>query len=168
MDLDTRKIVYNSAIASRLGYADTVWDGCSKKNSSRLQVIQNMSARRICINPTKEPTIDLIRNLKWLTLKEKRNMHKATLMYRMKKDNTPGVLVKALLPTGREQERSTRQTSNGDIFITSYRTNAMAKSLMISGSKLWNQLPVEIRTSDNWHIFKSRLYKYLISLTPDR
>ncbi len=76
MDLESRKIMYNAVIASRLNYGDVIWNTCGPGATNKLQTIQNMIARRFLhIDYTK--TREALKTLKWLTLKGKREVHTA-------------------------------------------------------------------------------------------
>ena len=98
---DTRKLLYNAAIASRLNYCDTIWDKCGTRNKKRLQSIQNRCARRIVdarpgtsarnildVNP-RTSAKPLLRDLGWLNLENKRKLHKYVLMKKVMNDDGP-------------------------------------------------------------------------------
>ena len=76
MNTDTKKILYNSTVASQMNYGDIIWNNCSKQLKDNLQAIQNSAAKRI-LPTTKSPGNNRMNELKWVTLEEKRQIHQA-------------------------------------------------------------------------------------------
>ena len=58
---------------------------------------------------------------------------------------------------------SQRITRNGlDIHIDYRRTAVGQKAVSVSGAKLWNSIPMNIRNSNTIVTFKSHMYQHLI------
>ncbi len=93
MDLDTKKILYNAAIASRLNYCDTVWHSCGSNLTGKLQTIQNMIARDLLGANKEDNTHKMLETLGWLPLKTKRKVHIAVQMFKIINDEAPKQLV---------------------------------------------------------------------------
>ena len=53
---DTAKILYNSVIASRLNYGDAIWSPPGVTMQRKLQVIQNIAARKIMRVNSRHPS----------------------------------------------------------------------------------------------------------------
>ena len=92
LTVDTRKLLYNSAIASRLNYGDIVWDNCKQDSVNKLQTIQNRCVRRIMDSTPGASATPLINELGWLTLREKRKLHKCVMFHGLMQGKGPRAL----------------------------------------------------------------------------
>ena len=163
---DSRVLLYNATIASRLNYCDTVWDGCGIEYTNKLQTIQNRCARRILNKPPGTSAGPLLKDLGWINLAEKRKLHKCVLLHRLLKSDGPAALKSILEPyTNRPTaEQSTRGNANGSLYIPRFRTNYIKKSFMYEAVKLWNSIPTYLRNTENNNTFKERLGVYYLSI----
>ena len=58
---------------------------------------------------------------------------------------------------------SQRTTRNGsDVHIVHRRTAVGQKAVSVSGAKLWNSIPVNIRNSNTIVTFESHMYQHLL------
>ena len=80
LDLPTSKLVYNATALPLLDYCDLVWDSCNTSSKAKLQRLQYRAARVILKADSTLPTDNLLHNLKWLKVEERRRLHKITLM----------------------------------------------------------------------------------------
>ena len=163
---DTRKLLYNSAIASRMNYCDTVWDCCSVNSRNKMQTIQNRCARRILNHLPGTTAPPLINELGWISLDRKRKMHKCVLLHRLINGRGPSTLIQKLTPfTEGNRTRTTRSVENGALFIPGYRTDYIKKSFFHDTVKEWNQLPLALKSVKNNSTFKEKLYLYYLGGT---
>ena len=93
---DERKILYNSCIASRLSYGDLIWKESTALMKKRLQVIQNEAARAIKEKKPRESAKPLLKDLRWMNLEKKRQLHAEVMIHKIKKGNAPTSLVEML------------------------------------------------------------------------
>ena len=78
LDLPTSKLVYNATTLALLDCCDLVWDSCNTSSKAELQRLQYRAAKVILKADSTLPTDDLLHNLKWLKLEERRRLHKVT------------------------------------------------------------------------------------------
>ena len=119
-DKDTRLMVYNSSIASRLNYADCVWNQCNIQEAKRLQSVQNMAIRRILNARPLDSAKPLIYSLGLLPLEEKRQLRSLVLFHKLVNGEGPKALVNKLNENFRNpsnNEIRTRNTGSGQYFI---------------------------------------------------
>ena len=128
---DSRKLLYNAAIASRLNYCDAVWDGCSSEFRDKLQTVQNRCARRILNRLPGTSAAPLLRKLGWMSLADKRTLHKCVLLHRILLGNGPEALKRLLTIYSREVQKTTRSVTNGNFFIPGFNTNYFKKSFIL-------------------------------------
>ena len=56
---------------------------------------------------------------------------------------------------------STRSVSNNNLFIPRGKANNFQKTMAFAGSKIWNEIPKEIRMAQTLNSFKEHLKKHL-------
>ena len=57
---------------------------------------------------------------------------------------------------------SQRTTRNGSDLHIDYRRTAIQKAVSVSGEKLWNSMPMNIKNSNTIVTFKNHMYQHLI------
>ena len=165
LTMDTKKLLYNSSIASRLGYCDIIWDKCNQSSIKKLQTLQNRCARRMLGCQPGTTAFPLIRKLGWLTLNEKRMLHKCVLLHSLLQGRGPQILIDDLGPWTSRHTRATRGTASENLSVIAHNTNYVAKSFYYDTAKIWNTLPVHIRQIENRSTFKENLHKYFLIQT---
>jgi hypothetical protein len=161
-DLVTRETlikVYHALIEPYFSYCAPVWDGLGKKQSERLQKLQNRAARVITCSSYDVPSSSLLDDLNWQILSANRFKQKAMLMHKTINKNTPLYL----------QEMFTESTtgynlrnSEGKLYVPKPRTDYLRRSFSYSGAFLWNSLPESLRTLASPNAFKSGLESFLL------
>ena len=160
---DTRRLLYNAAIASRMGYCDAVWDCCSVRARNRLQTIQNRCARRILDQLPGTSSAPLLRRLGWIRLEHKRKLHKCVLLHKIINGRGPGAMTE-MLSSLRPEDRSvcTRGVSNECLYIPRFNTDYVKKSFFVDTAKAWNSIPMDIRNIKNSLTFKEKLQNHYL------
>ncbi len=161
MDIDSKKMLYNAAIASRLNYADVVWSQCNIQMSNKLQTIQNIAARHILNRDPLSSAKPLLKNLNWLPLALKRKVHTAVAIFKMMNNLAPLVLTSRL--KNLNHNITTRGKSGNNQYIKRTQTTQMKKSFFTLAPKIWNEIPNNVRDSPSWHSFKIQLSKHYIN-----
>ena len=156
-------MLYNAAIASRTNYCDVVWDNCSQRSQKKLQTIQNRCVRSITGNPPGTSALPLIRDLGWLTLKEKRKLHKCVMLHQLMQGKGPEALLNALKPWINTCVKTTRGTTSECLQLLTHRTNYIDKSYFYDTVKVWNRIPLKIRKIENRATFKENLHKHILN-----
>ena len=163
LNKDSRKLLYNASIASRMNYCDIIWDICNKDSSNKLQSIQNRCARRISDSSPGTSALPLLRELGWLTLEEKRKLHKCVLMHRLLNGKGPVMLCEEISSWRNCGVKSTRGVTNDCLSLPYHRTDYITKSFNYDTAKIWNKIPWEIRKIENKFTFKEKLHNYFIN-----
>ena len=165
LTVDTKKLLYNAAIASRLSYCDIIWDKCRINSANKLQTIQNRCARIIHAAQPGVSALPIIRELGWLTLAEKRKLHKCVLLHELLLGRGPQILLDELRPWTDRHSRDTRGTASENLNVIAHSTDYITKSFFYDTSKLWNTLPLQIRRTKNRTTFKEKLHKHFLTAT---
>ena len=160
---DSRKLLYNAAIASRLNYCDMVWHNCGAEYTNKLQTIQNKSARRILNKLPRTSAAPLLKELGRISLSDKRQLHKCVFLHRLLQGKGPTVLKDMLAPYKEAETRTTRGSTSNCLYIPGFKTDYIRKSYMYEAVKLWNSIPAELRNIKNSDSFKEKLHIYFFS-----
>ena len=138
--LHTLETVYNALIMPHFDYCSLVWENCSKHLQDKIQKLQNRAARIITGKTYDIRSSEILENLGWQTLLERRQSKKALFMHKIR--NNDG------LPEGLTSMFTTTNNSNYnlrsneiDFAMSKPNTNYLKKSFSYSGASFWNSLP---------------------------
>ena len=131
----------------------------------KLQTIQNMAARAIVGSKRLEHAPPILKNLNWITLKEKRKLHELVMFHKIYTEKGTPEQTKMLGKYKRHQNINTRGAGTSHLFIPSFNTNYMKESFFIRNVRQWNDLPANLRSIQNTSTFKGRLFEHLFSAT---
>ena len=156
LDRKSLETIYLSFIRPLLEYSDVIWDNCSNAEKTELDKIQ-YEAARIATGATKLISIaNLVKEIGWESLHERRRKHKLALLYKMTQNITPDYLSSLVPPSVSNESRySLRNAEN--LKIPHARTTLYANSFLPSTVREWNLLPSELRNTDSLSYFKRSL-----------
>ena len=123
IDQDTRKLLFNAIVQSRLNYADVVWDSCSEKLNNQLQKIQNSGIRFIFGLKKFDHVSEYRQILKWVDVKGKRKQHTLQLFHKIKLNRSPLNLLDKINNSEINHGHDTRSATRGNLATTYARTN---------------------------------------------
>ena len=164
IDINERKLLYNSCLASRLSYGDIIWKETTQTLNQRLQVIQNNAARAILSKKPRDNAKPLLKELKWLSLHNKRRLHGDVMLHKIIKGKAPKSLQNMLKEYKITRQNDTRMGRGNGYCIPAHRTNMMGDSFFISTLKSWNKLPAEIKDTRESINFKSKVNALYLTL----
>ena len=152
--------LYFSYLRPLVEYASVVWDGCTMYEKQQLERFQ-YEAARIVTGLTRSVSIDnLMSEIGWLSLSDRRQFQKLVTMYKIVNGTAPEYLCNLLPPL--VTERTIYNLRNAEnISIMNRRTEIFAKSFIPSGSLLWNNLPLSIRSETSVNSFKLKLKQHV-------
>ena len=153
--------IYFAYIRSLLEYADVLWDNCTQQQCNEIEKIQ-LEAGRIVTGATKLVEIDkLYKELGWLKLSERRDLHKLFLFFKMNHVLSP-LYLSNLLPL-HVGELSSYRLRNAENYVGIHaNTRAYAESFLPSTLQAWNNLPEAVLSADTLGAFKH----FLTLVTP--
>ena len=159
-DKSTRVIVVQSLVLSLIDYCIEIWGSTTETLLHNVQKLQNFAAKvAVGCSRKYDHVSPIIKELKWLKIKEKHIFNKCTTVYKAVNGFLPDWYLK--FPTVRENTTSnTRQRNN--LYVSRARTDCGARAITILGPKLWNTLPSNVINSDSLQAFKSRLSTFLL------
>ena len=144
-------------------YCSCVWASTSKGLSDKLQRLQNRSARIIKQANYETRSSDLLNELGWEKLEDRRINQLAVTMYKINNDLSPSYLKNIFTQTMNKHSYNLRNSSI-NLHVPRPHSEAGKSSFHYRGASLWNKIPAEVRTQSNVISFKKQLnIKELIS-----
>ena len=159
---DVQKMFYQAYILPILDYGSNTWGTTSTANIERLSKLQKRAARIILKADFMTPSSYMFEQLGWQTIPKRLLYNKSVLVYKALNDLTPTYITNLLTPVSQAHSRSLRSSENGLLSIPRSRSALFDRSFSYSASKLWNVLPLNLRTASSLNEFKSCLRNYLI------
>ena len=128
---------YKTLVRPILEYASVVWDPYTSDNCEKLERVQRRSARMVFNNwSTTASVTNMINQLEWETLKERRRVAKLVMMYRIINESIDLQIPNYI------HCATTASRCNQNRFIIPYtRINAFKHSFFPSAVRMWNSLP---------------------------
>ena len=90
------------------------------------------------------------------------NYHKCVLMYKSLNNIAPDYLTERFMKVSETHNRQLRSADNDLLKVPYSRTKYYDNSFTVSGAKLWNSLPLNIRQSPSIDSFKCRIKAHLL------
>ena len=137
--------VYNSIILPHFDYCSLVWDIGNAYSLEKLQKLQNRAARVITGKSYDVRSKDILEELSWQPLMERWGNNKAIFMHKV----TNGEYLENIssLFVVKNNENYNLRNNNIDYKLEKPKTNFLKKSISYSGVKIWNELPVELKSN---------------------
>ena len=125
--------VYYGIFQSIIDYCITVWGSAAQKYLCKIQKLQNRAARLLAQNfDWNIRGIDIVRGLGWQNVKERYCFLSCCLTYKSLNNLAPYYL-------------SARSATINTLQQPRCNNSLYKSSLSVNGSRLWNELPSEIR-----------------------
>jgi hypothetical protein len=151
---DTAIHIYQSLILPHFDYCSSVWDGLNISLSDKLQKLQNRAARVITKSNYDIRSSNILADLNWDKLVDRRKRQKLLLMFKIINKQAPQYLID--LFENRQPSYALRNIQN-KLALPKPRTEYLKRSFMYHGAKLWNDLPEELRALETLGSFKAAI-----------
>ena len=159
LKVDRRLSVYKSFIQSNFSYCPVAWLFCGRKNSNKLEKLQEC-APRIVFDDFSSSYEFLCERANTLPLFLYRLRFLGIEMYKRIKETYSTYLNNLLC----EQTSDYQLRDSGRLIQPKFNTFKFCfKSVRYFGAKLWNVLPVDIKQSESLSISKTRITKWCYS-----
>ena len=162
---DIVRTVACSIVGSRLDYCNAVLFGVKLSNIAKLQRVQNTLARVISYKSKYDHITPVLSDLHWLPIRKRIEHKMATIIYKVRLHHEPSYLATMLTDKGPERNlRSSRLELLAAPSVRQKRTVISSRSFSNAAPSIWNNIPLNIRNSDNIDSFKRNLKTYLFNL----
>ena len=148
-----------SFVLSRLDYCNATLAGLPASHFTRLQRIQNNTARLVLQISKRQHVTPLLKQLHWLPIQTRIDYKLATLAFR----HFDGPLPQYLSSTGSrldiyQPSRSLRSSNDRLLRVPCWKLKSFRyRSFSYQGPVVWNSLPTDLKLSSSLSSFKSRL-----------
>ena len=161
IDRDSCNHAMRALVLSRLDYANSLLTGCTSYNITRLQRLRNKVARIIFQVARRHSSTPLLVSLHWLPVKDRITYKTLLYIFKALGGHAPSYLTEliTLYRAARPGLRSALDTTR--LIIPRHHRRAGDMSFSISGPRLWNNLPVSVRSCNSVTSFKSHLKTHL-------
>ena len=159
----TRLMVANGIFLSKLIYLIPLWGGACGYLLKILQVIQNKAARYVTKSSIFTPTRDLLKQCRWLSVSQLSAYHSLVVTHKTMLSQKPRYLYDKF---GSQYPCNTRLAASRRIRIDGNFDADLSlahDSFRWRASKLYNELPVHIRTETKLARFKFNLKQWVSS-----
>ena len=144
------KTIIDGIFNSTLTYCLPVFGGCEKGDICSIQVIQNKAAQIATRSPPRFNRHLMFDKLDWLSVNQLIVYHTLITVYKIRSSSEPKYLATKL----------NRDNRYGRIILPKYNLELAERGFITRGSRLWNSVPVTIRTISNIGSFKRELKKW--------
>ena len=158
LSIDNIKTIYYTLIYSRIKYGITLYGQAGTKRLNRVQTLQNQLLKVLLGKKYRFPTDNLHRELNILKVRDISNQEILTFVHKYFANKLPAAFDNYYKTFSNFSDRTTRNSFT-KIKIDDHRTNIAARSLKISGAKLWNDLRSDLKSIPNIKKFKNE-YKH--------
>ena len=149
--------VYNMYVQPHLDYCSAVYDGnLTKFDNRRLEKAQNRAARLITGTIRRTSVACLLKELGWCSVTDRRRKKRLMLFHKLMYDPAVPEFIKAIVPKTKKSaiDRPLRNMSNHILAQPISRTTTYSRSFIPSTTRIWNELPTELRLADSHKAFK--------------
>ena len=155
-----RKMFANALMLPIFDYLDIIYSKTGRSVLNDLDVLYKKVGKIALDVPTRESSMVVYRDMGWLPLHLRRQVHLTTYMFRVLKGNSPAHFAdKFQYVSG-----SSRGANNGNLFIT--RSDTL-KDFSYIGAKCWNSVPTVLREFSDVKLFSKVLKKRLLASIQD-
>ncbi|XP_055493235.1 uncharacterized protein LOC129698247 [Leucoraja erinacea] len=162
LQFDALEKIIHTFISSRLDYCNSLYIGISQSSLSRLQLVQNAPARLLTGTRKRDHITPILASLHWLPVQFRINFKILLYVYKALNGLAP-TYIKSLL-THHTTSRSLRSADLGLLNIPRSRHKLRGdRAFAVAAPRLWNSIPLPIRTAPSINSFKSRLKTHLYS-----
>jgi len=142
-------------VISSLDYCNALYYGCSQASIAQLQNIQNRACRLVFGLKKRDSVEEKLKSLHWLKVKERIEFKLCLLIFKAVNGVAPAYLCDLVTFVS----SSSRRTSSLHLPVGSTRSHPRAFQTV--APKIWNQLPIEIKTCSDIDLFKTLLNTHL-------
>ncbi len=161
---DTAKMSYNALVLPLFDYGNVIYSTCGSTMMRRLQVLQNRGMKITLQWPYRSHSEDMLKKLKWMSVKDRAEYSKLCLVYKCINDQAPNYLCSKFNSLKERHQHNTRNRKQNNLSLVKPRINQQKRAFSYSGASMWNNLDPATRNCDTLNSFKSCLKKSMFNL----
>ena len=146
----------NALMLPQFDYLDIIWAKTCKTKLNELDTLYKKVAKIALDVNIRESSIEVYKNMGWLPLHLRRQLHLTTYMYRI----INGISPKHFMNKFSYISGGSRDANNCNLYTNKTRTH---KEFYYLGAKAWNILPESIRNMEGVRDFSEHYKKQLLT-----
>ena len=153
--------IYQGIIQPRFDYALTIWGFTSQYNLSKVQRLKNRAGELDYIHVR---GIDIVNNLKWINVIQRRDYFVALSMFKCIHGMSPSYISDCITMYNEIAVRDTRASTSSNLVSVPHAPLALSENYFAyRGPVIWNALPEHVRKYYNLHTFKKALRAHVMT-----
>ena len=128
----------------------------------KLKRVQNCLARVVLRAPRFSPSLPLLKQLHWLPVSYRIDFKLSTLTYHALSTQRPPYLASLLHLSN--IPRQLRSSISQQIIVLKTTLNLGKRAFSVAAPRVWNELPITLKTSETIAIFRKKLKTYLFQI----
>ena len=162
--LEKLKILYYSLCYSFVSYGITVWGLTHKSYLDPIIIAQKKILRVMIFSEINAHTAPLFSQLGILKVHDVHQFQLLSFVYDCHYKIAPAHFHSYFKPSSEVHNYNTRMASRGDLILQRKNTFQYGtRCIQYTGARLWNMIPVSLRSSPSSSVFRSGLKTYLLS-----
>ena len=162
LTLEAATNLIHAFVSSRLDYGNSLLFGLPDTDLKKLQKVQNTAARILTRTGKYDHISPVLGDLHWLLIKDRIDFKILLLTYKSLNDLAPPYLLDLLQPY--ESCRALRSENQMNLKVPKTRLKSYGdRAFSHAAPKLWNKLPLEIKSASTLELFKSKLKTHMFS-----
>ena len=154
--------LYDTMIMSRVLYCAIIWAGAAVVHVKKIHLVQKRALRLVVWAKKDSPSGPIFYKLNRLTIFDEYKLQASLFMHNSINGNLPHFLSTHFRANYQIHNHKTRFSHNIHTYIT--RTNARKSTLMVSGPRIWNNIPNSIRNIKSSSLFRRTLKEYYLNM----
>ena len=153
-------MIIHAFVSSRLDYCNSLFTCLNKKELTRLQYVQNSAARLLTSTNRKSHITPVLKSLHWLPIVYRVQFKILVLTFWALHGQAPFYITELIKPYS--PARSLRSSEQNLLMVpqTCFKTRG-DRSFKATAPRLWNELPLDLRSLVSIDAFKKQLKTYL-------
>ena len=164
---ESAQLLIQTSVISKLDYCNSLLTGLPACTLKPLQLIQNAAARLVFNQPRFSHVTPLLRSLHWLPVAARTEYKTLMLVFKASKGMAPPYL-QSLIEAKKPRGYALRSANTGLLEEPSLKTagqkSTRPRQFALLAPKMWNKLPVALRTTDSLPRFRRDLKTHLFTL----
>ena len=153
---ETTEILVHAFVSSKLDYCNSLLYGLPKNMISSLQSVQNTAARIVTLTKKFDHITPVLIQLHWLPVHFRILFKVLLLVYKALNGMAPLYITELL--SYRTCSRTLRSTDQKLLAVPKSRLKTYGdRAFSVAAPKLWNELPLDLRSLDTINLFKKHL-----------
>ena len=153
---ETTEILVHAFVSSKLDYCNSLLYGLPKHMISSLQSVQNTAARIVTLTKKFDHITPVLIQLHWLPVHFRILFKVLLLVYKALNGMAPLYITELL--SYRTCSRTLRSTDQKFLAVPKSRLKTYGdRAFSVAAPKLWNELPLDLRSLDTINLFKKHL-----------